>query len=130
MKKKMKKELERVKHKPGKQIRSFEFNLYNKKNYWWILSHKKSSTLCSGNITDIWKMNLNCGEVGWKFSLQSKTEIEELCVRYENKLITPIPLWCNNYYSIPTGLYLIKTAQCLANNTCSIYTWLRIMALS
>lgn len=55
-------EEERVKDKPGKQVRSFDFNLYDEMSYWWVLSHeKKSLNLSSGNITDIWKINLNYG---------------------------------------------------------------------
>lgn len=119
--KKMKKELERVKDKPGKQIKSFDFNLCDKKSYWWILSHENNHQIYVLEISLIYERWIwIVGEVIWKFSLQNRREIEEISVRYENKLITPIPVLCNHYNSIPIGLYLINTAQCLANNTCSI----------
>lgn len=36
-------------------------------------------------------------------------------MRYENKLITPTPKSRDHHNPLPTGLYLINAAQCLAN---------------
>ena len=55
------------------------------------------------------------GGATWKFSLESRRQVEEVFMRYENKLIIPTPKSRDHRNSLLTRLYLINAAQCLAN---------------
>lgn len=135
-KKRKKKEREKarkkgVKDRPGKEIKSFDFNLCVKKSHWVLGCGKNKIKFLFWKWISVIYEGWICivGELVWKFSPQSKRQKKEISMSYENKLKTTIPISCNHYNSLPTGLYLINAAQCLANNRCSIQVWLRMIAL-